>query len=134
MGCSDEHKLIADYLDLLDSEPQLHSNKLGPNTRFYLPTLFHFLVNKLNKPDHPNTIGINTLMAHPDKVFEKKPSPDITVSSSSFSQISVVEGSLNITSNIRKTIDGKVTLSSEDKSFTPTILIDLPKMLSGRCL
>lgn len=46
IGSSRYHKLIADCLDFLDVEAKVNTLKLGPNSLFYLPSLFHFLENK----------------------------------------------------------------------------------------
>lgn len=35
IGCSDDHKLIADYLDFLDPDVQVCSHKLRLNTVYY---------------------------------------------------------------------------------------------------
>lgn len=126
IGYSDDHKLMAECSDFLDSEAQVRSYKLGPNTLYYFTALVHFLVNKLNKPNRPGPANINDHdhdpEAHCDKVLENKGSPDINVPSTFSTQISSTKGSLSINSDIRKMIYGKVHLPSEDKVFNSSQL------------
>lgn len=47
MGHTQDHQLIANYLDFVDSEAQVSFDNLSPNLFFYLPTFYHFLVSKM---------------------------------------------------------------------------------------
>lgn len=109
MGWSQDHKLIADSLDFLDAEAQVRASKSSPNTMFYLPSVFHFLASKANMASGPNS------------ECKDKPNNDKDTNayhhSSSSSTKDRIDGSLSITSNIRKLIDGKVHLSYESKEF-----------------
>lgn len=54
MGCSNDHKLIANCLDFLDIEVHISSIHLGPKNLYYLPSLFHFWENKAKTPSDPS--------------------------------------------------------------------------------
>lgn len=43
MGCTQEHELIANCLDFVNTEAQVSIENLSPNLFFYLPTFYHFL-------------------------------------------------------------------------------------------
>lgn len=72
----------------------------------------------MNKPNQPSPFQIFAPVALPDNVLGKKPSPYISVTSSSSTRKSTDDRSLSITSNIRQMIDGKITLSSMNKIYT----------------
>lgn len=48
-GCTQDHKLMSNCLDLIESNAQVTVNDLAPNMCQYLPDLYHFLVKHLKK-------------------------------------------------------------------------------------
>lgn len=100
MGCSNNHKLIANHLYFLDAETQVSSIHLNPNSLYYLHTLFRFLETKVNdSPDPSNHDHEGSVKA------DKSKSPQI--SSSSMVTHMEADGSLSITSNLQKLTSGK---------------------------
>lgn len=79
MGCTQDHKLISNCLDFIDSKAKVSYNGLSPNLCYYLPSLYHYLVNHLKKthtlnvPQHTNQCYTSKLLNSSDK---EKSAPD----------------------------------------------------------
>lgn len=97
----EDHQLIANFMDFVNSKAQVSFDNLSPNLLYYLPTSYHFLVSKLkmaqgHEPTEPldqSTSSSRHLSEEKGKFFEYAfPVLDHDI---------VEEGSQNITSNIR---------------------------------
>lgn len=108
-SCTHDHQLIANCLDFIDSEAQVRTSNLSPGMFFYLPTLFHFIVNSSKETqykDHSNQ-NMVTPSAKPHVSVEKE-LDNSAFESPMLDPNSKEEGSQSITSNIRHLVEEKL--------------------------
>lgn len=104
-------KLIANCLDFFGKVAQVNLFTLSPNIFFIFPTLFHYLVNKAKDyvnqgPSIQNEMGDNQVQkSNEGKIMRF--CLYITHPSSNSEE----EGSISITLNISKLIEGKTRIS-----------------------
>lgn len=126
MGCSQDHQLIANCLNFVDSEAHVSLDNLSPSLFYYLPTFYHFLVGKLKMAQGPEPIEPLNQSTSISKHLSDEKHKFSEYASPMMDQDSVEKGSQIITSNIWQVMLGMISLSSKDtqiySAFTNSFL------------
>lgn len=92
-GCSQDYKLIATCLNFMESEAQVSIATLTPNILNYLPTLYHFVAQKIKEQSQESLMHIYNNRQEDQKDYSDIKDSDVSVYSSPIQNIdSEVEG------------------------------------------
>lgn len=110
-GYTQDHQLIANYLDLVDSEAQVSIDNFSLNLLYYLSTFYHFLDSKLKMAQgHQSIEPLNQSPSTSRHLAEETSNNVSEYASPLRNQDNVKEGSQSIKSNIRQLMSGKISL------------------------
>lgn len=115
MGCTQDHQLIANCFDFVDTNTRVSVDNLSLNLLCYSPTFYHFRFNKLKMAqDQELTDHQNRSPSVSKHMSEKKGKDNSDYASLVLDQDDIEGGSQSITSNIQHLMSAKISISPRD--------------------